>query len=102
MKLNSFLGVMHTFVNQASIDGFKRLIDDKFPDKALFRSILSDTYDILLFEAQHATLLQLFGKKLKTPKGKDLYREYGKKMDDAIQVWHRLLIHQNGSNIMQA
>ena len=64
-----FISWRHTFANQALIDGFKRLIDDKFPDKASFRSTLSNTYDILLFEAQHATLLQLFWKKIKNAKG---------------------------------
>ena len=47
----------HSFENQAEMDGFNRLIEDKFADKAAFRSSLTDQYDIMLFDAQHATLL---------------------------------------------
>ena len=47
----------HSFENQAELDGFNRLIEDKFANKAAFRSSLTNSYDILLFDAQHATLL---------------------------------------------
>lgn len=80
------------------MDGFNRLIEDKFADKAVFRSSLTDSYDIMLFDAQHATLLRVFKKVFQTPKGKDLYLEYCKKVNDAIKAWHFLLIHQTGSD----
>ena len=88
----------HSFENQAEMDGFNRLIEDKFADKAAFRASLTDQYYILLFDAQHATLLRVFKKVLQIPKSKDLYWEYCKKTSDAIKAWHFLLLHQKGSD----